>query len=388
MIERRTLRDGTLRWKARVKSGGRVVAQQTFARKSDAEAWEREQYRALHLGVFLPPSGGKTSLHEVVERFLDARKAQVSPHSYRTDRDNLAALPATLRARPIASVDSGEVLAFLTAQLHVKAHSTVARLKTTLSALFSYAVRERLIPANPVIGVRLPAGASQKPADEWFTAESLASTLRAQYSRSPHYASISEWLALTGLRWSEARALRVADLQDIPFPGVRVTRAHSDGYAEKAPKSRRSRRTVPLTNRALEIANHFRADKQIDDYLFTTKTGKQLRMNLFRRYAAWSDTAPNKRVHMLRHYAASSWLRSGVPINQVAAWLGDDPRTVLSVYAHVLGEQQDLQALRRLNALASGPSQDPGKPDITTPSNTQEGETPEFPRVFSGDGGI
>ena len=49
----------------------------------------------------------------------------------------------------------------------------------------------------------------------------------------------------------------------------------------------------------------------------------------------------------------------GIPVNQVAEWLGDDPRTVLKVYAHVLGEQQTIEALRRLNELTSGPSQPP-----------------------------
>lgn len=70
-------------------------------------------------------------------------------------------------------------------------------------------------------------------------------------------------------------------------------------------------------------------------------------------------TAPRKRPHMLRHYCAPQWLRAGIPINQVAEWLGDDPRTVLKVYAHVLGEQQTLEGLRRLNELASGPPQGP-----------------------------
>ncbi len=117
---------------------------------------------------------------------------------------------------------------------------------------------------------------------------------------------------------------------------------------------------MPLTDRAYEIALAFALGKAPDAYLFTTVTGVQLRMNLFRRYTSWTTTAEGRRVHMLRHYAASQWLRSGVPVNQVAAWLGDDPRTVLSTYAHVMGEQQDREALERLNKSAkSGPSQDP-----------------------------
>lgn len=44
--------------------------------------------------------------------------------------------------------------------------------------------------------------------------------------------------------------------------------------------------------------------------------------------------------HNLRHFAASTWLRLGTPVHAVAEYLGDDPRTVLAVYAHVLGEDQ------------------------------------------------
>ena len=78
MIEKRVLKDGSVRWKARIKNGGAVVAQQTFRLKGDAEMWEREQMRAIRLGSFLPPQKAKTSLGEVVASFLAARASQVS----------------------------------------------------------------------------------------------------------------------------------------------------------------------------------------------------------------------------------------------------------------------------------------------------------------------
>lgn len=188
---------------------------------------------------------------------------------------------------------------------------------------------------------------------------SLAATLEAQRAYSAHYATITEWTSLTGLRWSETRALRVSDLQDVPFPAVCVRRAQSEGYDEKAPKTLNGELAVPLTERARQIAREAAAGKRPDSYLFTSPKGRQLRMNLHRRFTKWTTTAPRKRPHMLRHYCASQWLRAGIPINQVAEWLGDDPRTVLKVYAHVLGEQQTTGGLRRLNELVSGPPQDP-----------------------------
>lgn len=392
MIEKRILKDGSVRWKARIKSGGAVVAQQTFRLKGDAETWEREQMRAIQLGTFLPPQKARTPLGEVVASFLAARTSQVSAHSHRTDRDNLAALPAKLRARPIGSVSEADVLDFLTDQLTIKERSTVARMRTTLSALFTYAMREKYIATHPVRGVALPPGASQKPADEWFTAESLAATLAAQHAAAGHYATITEWTSLTGLRWSETRALRVADLQDVPFPAVWVRRAQSEGYDEKAPKTANGERAVPLTDRARQLAREAAAGKRPEAYLFTSPKGRQLRMNLYRRFTRWSMTAPRKRPHMLRHYCASHWLRAGIPINQVAEWLGDDPRTVLKVYAHVLGEQQTIEGLRRLNELASGAPQDPRD----FPENAIDRESDKRPKKEAGsdqpksggDGGI
>jgi integrase len=115
-------------------------------------------------------------------------------------------------------------------------------------------------------------------------------------------------------------------------------------------------------------------------YLATSATGLQLRGSYFRRAAAWTTTSPDHTIHDLRHYAARSWLRQGIPINQVAAWLGDDPRTVLKVYAHVLGEAQDIEALRCLNAPL--PSHSPGSG--SEHESREEGMPETFEKTASG----
>ncbi|GEC76571.1 tyrosine-type recombinase/integrase [Microbacterium maritypicum] len=388
-IERREGSAG-IRWRVRLHSGGRVVADRTFTTKRAAEVWERQQKEALHGGGFVSPQQTRTPVSEVAAAFLLARSGQVAPHTLRTDRDNIAALPPKFIARPIGSVSEADVLALLTDLLGARAHSTVSRLRTTLSALWTWAVRERWTPTNPVRGVRMPSGSVQAHDGAPLTFPALAAIIDAQRERSPHGALITEWLSLTGLRWSELRALRVADLQDLPFPAVRVLRAQSDGYAEKAPKSARGRRTVPLVARAYEIAREWASGKGSIDYLATSATGLQLRGTYFRRAVAWTTTSSEHTIHDLRHYAASTWLRQGVPINQVAAWLGDDPRTVLKVYAHVLGEAQDNEALRRLNAPLPSRS-----PKNTPEHETREGGRPEEldktgsdQGIYCGDGGI
>jgi hypothetical protein len=59
------------------------------------------------------------------------------------------------------------------------------------------------------------------------------------------------------------------------------------------------------------------------------------------------------RRHALRHYAASTWLRLGTPVHEVAEYLGDEARTVLTVYAHVLGGGQRRDFVQRLAAAES-----------------------------------
>lgn len=199
----------------------------------------------------------------------------------------------------------------------------------------------------------MPAGGTRvSEGIETFTEAELARTMELQDRINPQLSTVTEFLSITGLRWSELRALRVRDLQTVPLRAVRVSRAQSDGYAEKGTKTDVAR-LVPLTNRAHDIASSCASNRKPTDYLFTSETGRQLSGNLFRGLVKWSQTVPPGRtIHDLRHYAASSWLRAGIPVHQVSQWLGHaNPNTTLKVYAHVLGEAQDLAAIARLNDL-------------------------------------
>lgn len=373
-IHARRVASGDLRYDVRVKHAGQLVATRTFRRQGDAETWEREQYRALQLGEFLPPTQTATPFSAVVTSFLDARVHQVAPHTWRTDRDNLNATPRAWSALPIAAIGKGDILRHLTNELKTKARSTVSRSRTTLSALFNYAVQEEMLLRNPVREVSMPPGKEQSSEDvQTFTDAELADTLRRQYQLNPLMAEVTEFISLTGLRWSELRSLRVRNLENLTHPAIRVLRAHSEGYEEKGTKTRKGR-SVPLVARAYAIAQQRAQGRAPDDYLFASKTERQLRVNLFRRYLNWGDTAHGYTIHSLRHYAASSWLRAGIPVNQVSEWLGHrNPNTTLRIYAHVLGEAQDIAAIARLNAISSSPPQPSPWLDYPPPSLDSDG---------------
>lgn len=104
-VEQRKTKSGKTRYLARVKVGNVQVGTKTFGRKSDAEEWEREQKHLLETGRPLAPKRVFT-LAQFVSMFQEAR-ASGNPHTIDTDNNNLAALPAVLLARPLASVQAG-----------------------------------------------------------------------------------------------------------------------------------------------------------------------------------------------------------------------------------------------------------------------------------------
>jgi integrase len=68
---------------------------------------------------------------------------------------------------------------------------------------------------------------------------------------------------------------------------------------------------------------------------------------------------PTGTLHVLRHTAATLALTEGVPVHIVAARLGDDPKTVLSTYAHLLPQSDELAVDRVAALIAVGDSTGP-----------------------------
>ena len=58
-------------------------------------------------------------------------------------------------------------------------------------------------------------------------------------------------------------------------------------------------------------------------------------------------------LHVLRHTAATLALTAGVPVHIVAARLGDEPKQILTTYAHLLPQSDELAAERIAEALVT-----------------------------------
>ena len=83
------------------------------------------------------------------------------------------------------------------------------------------------------------------------------------------------------------------------------------------------------------------------DLVFANELGGMIRPNWLTEWFGKHRKAagiPTGTLHTLRHTAATLTLTEGVPVHIVAARLGDDPKTVLSTYAHLLPQSDELAA--------------------------------------------
>jgi integrase len=185
--------------------------------------------------------------------------------------------------------------------------------------------------------------------------------------------------AMTGMRRGElaglsllcvdlqARRVRV-EQQLIPHPGKceHCGEKHSVSFGQ--PKSQRSERTIALDDETvLALRRHLLAqqleraiagDAYVDhDLLFADGLGGPIHPQrisewfLHRRKAA---KIPVGSIHVLRHTHATIALTEGIPLHVVAARLGDDPKTVLTTYAHLL-PRSDVEAAFAVAAIFDKP---------------------------------
>jgi integrase len=231
------------------------------------------------------------------------------------------------------------------------ADATVRRILSPLRACMASALAEGLIRSNPTAGIALPARDEQRridageDGDEQEVRALSTNELAAFLTVCPErWQSFFRLLAATGLRVSEAFALRWRDLAlDGSMPHIKVRRAYVRGRFGP-PKSKYGKRSVPIDHalvlelRARRKAAEWSGD---DDLVFPALNGEPLRQENVRRRAleptAQEAGVPWAGFHTLRHTCATRLFAEGRNAVQVQRWLGHhSPSFTLSVYVDLL----------------------------------------------------
>ncbi|WP_285487704.1 site-specific integrase [Amycolatopsis taiwanensis] len=170
-------------------------------------------------------------------------------------------------------------------------------------------------------------------------------------------------VAVTGLRRSEAAALREVDV-DLRHNELFVTARpdpgeQADGDGEL--KSRHSTRTVAFDHVTARVLRHYIAARtgiptgpRGERYLFTTPTGTPCRLDLytheFKDLLVARTSLPRIRLHDLRHGAASLSLAAGNDLKSVQEMLGHASMSFTADYYVSLYPSTRHQAAERIGA--------------------------------------
>ncbi|MFC0248594.1 tyrosine-type recombinase/integrase [Citricoccus parietis] len=238
---------------------GSTRKQKTFTVKREADRFALKVENELAAGNSTEPLAGRSkTFREVAEACLDADRPRLKPKTIEGYEDTLRLhIYPTLGTRRIAAVTSQDVEKWV-ADLRAmpksngkpRSETSVRTAYSVLQKIFTYAARHRLISHDPTAAVPKPRTSHYVP--NFLTVgevEEIAGVLDAW---NP-YGTIVRFAAWTGLRSGELGALRIRDI-DLMHKEVRVERTMSWVRGEwlyTAPKSERSKRTVPLLDEGL-----------------------------------------------------------------------------------------------------------------------------------------
>jgi integrase len=206
-----------------------AATQESFAKHKD-EPGIREKAAQLHAKVKLgqDPAGDKTDARKrasdtfetIAKRFLAAKKAELRPGSYDQIRRHIETYAKTLNGLHMAKISRRDIATAIGAVKNNSGAVTSNRVRSTLSALFSWAMSEGIdgIEGNPVAGTNK----SEERARERVLKDH---ELRAiwKHAGDDHYGAIIRLLMLTGQRADEIASLQWSEITEVTVPAKRIT---------------------------------------------------------------------------------------------------------------------------------------------------------------------
>lgn len=248
--------------------------------------------------------------------------------------------------RSLSDIGYAEIQHWISDLSKTLAPQTVRNIYAVFSLVFSFAVRDGRLVRNPAEGIQLPRRIKAK---RGYLTHAQVHRLADECGDSR---TLVLFLAYTGLRWGEAAALRVRDV-DFTRRRVEVARAVSEpaGHIVFGTPKTHARRSVPFPQFLVDPIAEACEDREPDDLLFPSPNGDVIRAGNFRsrtlasavqRVQQVDPSFPRVTPHDLRHTAASLALSSGANIKAIQGMLGHASATMtLDVYADLFPDDLD-----------------------------------------------
>lgn len=272
--------------------------------------------------------------------------------------DRLLTSIKALEGYTIASMPIGEITA-KHIQLYVNelansgyGLSTIKKQMRIVTAPLKQAAALHLIPANPAVGIHLPARCNVQKAErtaEAYTQEEQESLWRMiNTHQRAGYAAIGLMIE-TGMRVGEALALRWRDVNinrkrlHVRSTVVRLANKKRS-YVQDCAKSESSNRTIPLTPKAISLLEMLAEDSE-NEWVFVNDDGQRLSYEALRyqtQCLCKAACVPYRGEHVFRHTFATNCYHKGVDVKILSRLLGHaDVNITYNIYVHLYGDGFD-----------------------------------------------
>lgn len=375
-VNTRTTATGTVRYFVRFRADG-AQRSEVFDTRTEAEQFARDVDQrggqwALDNLIAEQEAADEMTLDQWAVRYLD--NLTVSPgalDNYRRDwRLRWQPHLGHLRLSRITREDIVQAV-----KKQTGAPKTIENAWGTLATMLKVAVLDGHIDRSPAIGVKLPKHEGyEKTEHRYMTAVELQQVIADTAER---YKPLMWMLVGTGMRWSEATALTVADV-DVAAKTVRVTKAWKRDREKGAwyvgpPKTAKSKRTITLPNEVVDAVKPLLEGRKRTDLLFTNRRGDWIRHQTFyrehwvvnvtakkeRRGCTANIADPRPRIHDIRHSHVALLIAAGVSLPVIQARLGHEKiTTTIDTYGHLMPDLQIAAADAASRVLALPPSVD------------------------------
>lgn len=355
--------DGGKRWRgaiAWVDATG-ALHRRTVSAPTAGEARTKLDELRADLGLGILTTGKPETVGQYLAQWIERHRSAVRPATWHSREQHVRLyLRPALGRHPLRSLTAAQVESAMAAFLErgrpggtgkPTSPTNVQHVRSTLRRALADAVRDRRVPRNAAADAR-PVYVAPHPI-VYLAQRDVRRLLAA--TRDDPFGPLYALAVTTGLRQGELLGLTWADVDD---GRLHVRRSYAKamvrGWEFAAPKSARSRRTIPLAAAAREALETQRTRQRFarqaagDDWqdtmglVFTDALGRPVRPDhvsyRFRR-ACKAAGVPLVPFHALRHTAATLMLAQGVPLAVISEWLGHSGLAVTAMfYAAIVPE--------------------------------------------------
>lgn len=340
------------KWEVRYREpNGATSRKRGFTTKRDASAWASKAETSKAEGAFVSPARGRVTVGDLAAGWLARQEQTLSPSYYRTIKYAYGKhVEPKWAAVPVGKVDVLDVKAWAASITRGGSSATVVnRAIGILAGVLDDAIEHRALAFNPARRFKRGEKPQKSPKRHVYLTEADACRLAEESGR---HADLVLVLAFIGLRWGEAIALTVADVE---FLKRRIS-VHRNAVQvgqefEVGPTKGKEARTVPVAASVLARLAARCEGKESGDLLFPARGGGYLKRPSYDSTEWFNRAVERAKVqqvspHDLRHCAASLAIASGANVLAVSRMLGHkDPSVTLRIYADLFDSDLDAVAV-------------------------------------------